>query len=1225
MTRPFDKHLDGDELDGIIRSTGLSQDSGSIAEEVFPDARLHASSCQECRRKIEIGQQVQDDIFRLQGPRLPAASKCQKDADWLMVAAGLLSDETTRDLIAHAASCEYCGPQLKRASAIITEEVSTEEEGRLAGLKSSTPEWKRALTYELAGIVHRRAPETRFELRPVFKLSSPIVYVLAFLILVAAVLGVLNYRKRANEIASVQSLIAAAYTEQRTVVLRVPGAAYGAFRVSRGNANTSRLDRPAALLEAEAEIAAKQTQGRRTSTEWLKLRAQVDLLEWNYNAAIQTLHEAEAIGAGSSPSDVYLYLAMAYFERAEANNYAPDYGTAVEFLGRVLDKNPNDPVALFNRAIVYEKLALYSQSASDWKRYLELDRTGEWSQEARQHLADLQQRIKQHHDPQKNVLLSPGKIAESSVSDTEIDRKIEELQASILVQWLPDYLVDGSSAPQVQKANLRSAIRRVSRLTQVKHQDSLLQDIQASVLLTRSTAPVSITDLAKAILANQSGDEHTALVFSRRAEQEFKRTGSMAGLLRAEFEEVYALQFSFRPAECRRLANDVARASHQRSYHWLEAQSLIEEAFCANMEGDLQFAKGVLHSAFGIAKDANYEDTLERVMVGNAALEWQTGSSSRAWAGAVEGLNRYWAAGSSDIRGISFYDLLDLIAEETQQWRLQEAVLKEALLLVDRQKDPLVSAQTRYRLACSELMLHKNDAAHVMLEDAARLFKTSPNTQSTIAQETIVNISLAKAELQNGDLEQSLQRLNSILPRMKSVRENLSALDFYSTLGEVYRHLGKTDESEIATGKAIAIFHHSLASLIDPRDRLSWYHEGSSAYRSLIQLRIEKNDIQGAFDLWEAYRGSAVTNRHDLLSGDSSAESLPDQHGLASQLSVSNRGEHQGALRPEFKVISYARLPRGLFGWIRSGTEIYGTWLNEFDLDTRRILFQQLCSNPSSSLSDVTRLGHQLYGTLLRPFAKWIGPGEPISIQPDEELAALPFAGLLDDSAHFIGITHNIVILSTVLSQQKRQHHFTFRDPALFVIAGSVPNSAIDDPFAQREVRTIASLFLKPAVLDPQNSSSPDFLKLLSEAVIFHYAGHSLSSVKGGGLFIGLSSKSSEILHGRLDAQDVGYRLLTRCRLAVMSACNTDQGQDGHWFDRDNLALTFLNAGVQDVVASNWEVDSDATSELMKQFYSQLLQGSTVSNALRLAAEHVRESPRTAHPYYWAGFSVLEN
>jgi CHAT domain-containing protein len=112
-----------------------------------------------------------------------------------------------------------------------------------------------------------------------------------------------------------------------------------------------------------------------------------------------------------------------------------------------------------------------------------------------------------------------------------------------------------------------------------------------------------------------------------------------------------------------------------------------------------------------------------------------------------------------------------------------------------------------------------------------------------------------------------------------------------------------------------------------------------------------------------------------------------------------------------------------------------------------------------------------------------------------------------------------------------------------------------------------------------------------------------------------LRTEPALLMADKLRAVDI-----KKLKLAVLSACgtaNTDQGLAGP----GNLVRAFLSAGVPHVVASKWRVDSQVTSELMTDFYSGLVSGKSVPEALRIAEARVRSHPETAHPYYWAAFA----
>ena len=72
----------------------------------------------------------------------------------------------------------------------------------------------------------------------------------------------------------------------------------------------------------------------------------------------------------------------------------------------------------------------------------------------------------------------------------------------------------------------------------------------------------------------------------------------------------------------------------------------------------------------------------------------------------------------------------------------------------------------------------------------------------------------------------------------------------------------------------------------------------------------------------------------------------------------------------------------------------------------------------------------------------------------------------------------------------------------------------------------------------------------------------------------------------------------------------------------DTLIRAFLDAGAARVLASNWDVDSLATKELMTRFYRRWPADYPSRRRLRAAMLSLRSHPGTAHPSAWAGFQL---
>jgi CHAT domain-containing protein len=73
-----------------------------------------------------------------------------------------------------------------------------------------------------------------------------------------------------------------------------------------------------------------------------------------------------------------------------------------------------------------------------------------------------------------------------------------------------------------------------------------------------------------------------------------------------------------------------------------------------------------------------------------------------------------------------------------------------------------------------------------------------------------------------------------------------------------------------------------------------------------------------------------------------------------------------------------------------------------------------------------------------------------------------------------------------------------------------------------------------------------------------------------------------------------------------------------------SLARGFMAAGVPRVLASLWDVDDQATAEMMRVFYEGYRgpSGLSAAAALRRAQNWMRAQPRWADPYFWAGWTL---
>jgi CHAT domain-containing protein len=118
------------------------------------------------------------------------------------------------------------------------------------------------------------------------------------------------------------------------------------------------------------------------------------------------------------------------------------------------------------------------------------------------------------------------------------------------------------------------------------------------------------------------------------------------------------------------------------------------------------------------------------------------------------------------------------------------------------------------------------------------------------------------------------------------------------------------------------------------------------------------------------------------------------------------------------------------------------------------------------------------------------------------------------------------------------------------------------------------------------------------------------------------ASKSED---GLLQASEVAT-LKINADLVVLSACNTAGGGNKLGGEAlSGLAESFFYAGARGLVVSHWQVPSEPTARLMTGMFSRVgTQFSTTSaKALSAAQYALSTDEKTAHPYFWAAFTIV--
>lgn len=185
---------------------------------------------------------------------------------------------------------------------------------------------------------------------------------------------------------------------------------------------------------------------------------------------------------------------------------------------------------------------------------------------------------------------------------------------------------------------------------------------------------------------------------------------------------------------------------------------------------------------------------------------------------------------------------------------------------------------------------------------------------------------------------------------------------------------------------------------------------------------------------------------------------------------------------------------------------------------------------------------------------------------------------------------------------------------------------------SEAEVRNIFGMFAKagqPAkacmwgAANRQNFSSDSIAKYR----YIHLATHGfVNSEKPELSGVQLSHLQGDSQEGVLYSNDV-YGLKLNCDLLVLSACETGLGKIMKGEGIVGLSRAFIYAGSKNLLVSLWKVSDNSTSQMMVEFYKQLLSKEKTelnyAEILQKAKLMLILGKDYSRPYYWAPFILI--
>lgn len=283
----------------------------------------------------------------------------------------------------------------------------------------------------------------------------------------------------------------------------------------------------------------------------------------------------------------------------------------------------------------------------------------------------------------------------------------------------------------------------------------------------------------------------------------------------------------------------------------------------------------------------------------------------------------------------------------------------------------------------------------------------------------------------------------------------------------------------------------------------------------------------------------------------------------------------------------------------------------------------------------------RLYDLLLAPAASELRGHETLCIVPDGPLWDLPFQALQPDGSSVLLEQHAVFLapsLSFLSELRSRKVNRPSRAATLLAVGDPEPGAAAMSlastlrsrlarlPEAAREVRSLAQLYGagRSAVYTAAAASEERVKTEAGKYRVLHFATHALlddrNPMYSSLVLAQIRPRGGE--DGLLEAWEL-FDLHLEADLVVLSACQTARGRPRAGEGVIGMTWALAAAGSPATLASQWEVDSASTSQLMLAFHHGWLAGLSRAEALRRAALATRAEERYRHPFYWAAFVLV--
>ena len=1079
----------------------------------------------------------------------------------------------------------------------------------------------------------------------VFSSPVPVAAGAACLIL-AVFLGWIVFFHR-SDTQMITQLLDRAYKNERPFESRISDLGYAPYSVTRGEKAPQADQRD---LDAAESISATSA-ARGDTAASLQNAGRIYLVKGNLDQAILQFEKARELAPANA--EIYSDLGAAFLEKSRSAK-KEDSGLSLELkskalenLSKAIELNPGLLAARFNKALCLQRMSLNAEAKKEWEEYIKLDPASPWTDEAKRNLNLLSA---------EGQSRSAGEILRDFLAACErkddnaayqiVSRNREMISGKLIPQQLAFLFLTG---PETERPTYLSALKYLGQIEKERSGDTYVSEIaqyyEGSAQEKAETLRQAHRSLTEGYSRCLNEDCKEALDAFNEAGAKFDQAGDIweAGL--CDYWRGYVLFRLGRIAESNQVLTQLAERSQAKDHKWLTAQAFSWLAINSVSSKDMSKALDHNRMALAFAEEVSDLYLIEKISSQTAEVYQRLGDFSRSAVSLYRALESASQPDASVRQRSRDYDAAANMFFAMKNYHTALAYKKESIEAATITKEDTFFFTAYTGIAA----IYGNQGNY---RQAFSAFDKSLEIASGIRSESLKQKSLAYCKLQLAHIQRQEGNCGTALKNYGEAAsffdsDEYQAYSYDAHKGKLLCYDQNNDDDAFRAELPVifSLFNDYREKITEEQNRNTFFNKEQSVYDIAIGHEFDRADYVSAFDHSEESRARTLL---DLQRAPTTPAGKGQDGGLrlAAGTATPLKLEEIRALMPAgAQIIQYSVLADKTLIWLitRENFEVVKADISSSELYDMTAAYLELVARANNSNVEKRKeIARKLYEELIVPIENKLDTGKEICIIPDKILFRLPFSTLISPASgsyflakytFVVSPSANIFLICSdkarELGQKPDEHLLSIGDPVFDKESHSELSLLDDLSDAEREARDIAALYGDSVVLTGSSATKNAVEKDLGGANVIHFAGHYLVNDTQpllSGLVLADDKESRDLKDSLLANHEIIGGKLLNAKLIVLSACQSGVEKFYNGEGMIGSSRAFLATGVPLVVASQWNVDSGATAELMTRFHRYRKQnGFSTVDALRRSQLDMLDPQNSIYsdPYYWAAFETI--